>query len=495
MSAVNPAYDRPMIGNLMTSKNQNAASGGFPLDAVAFDRLMMAFAPFETAPEILVGVSGGADSMALALLADDWCQAQGGRLVAVTVDHGLRKAASDEARWVSAELARHNIEHITKHWQGEKPTGAVQEKARQARYQIFDDLMRDTGIFHLLVAHHAGDQCETIAMRRDRGASPLGQAGMSARRYLRHGRVLRPLLGVAKVDLVATLTARDQAWIEDPSNIDEKFERVRVRKAFERGESSPPDITADASARRDLETGIGRLLAGAVTLHANGVAILNRDVLLAPKTDRKAATHGLGQVVRTVGGAGYMPALDKLFSALDRLGADKTARISLGGCVLHARKGGICVYREFGRMAQNPIALDAESLTRSLVVRFDSRFEWQPDDAEISGQTGRWIAPLGLCDVFHTKSFRAALGEIAPFIGNLPRAALASMPALYDKEGLLSVGGLEISELSGVLSAAGCARPLGRGLIASGGSWQFAPRVPLWESGFKSSPKPDTLLA
>jgi len=495
MSAVSPAYNRPMIGKLTTSENQNTASGGSPLDAVAFDRLMMAFAPFETAPEILVGVSGGADSMALVLLAHDWCQAQGGRVVAVTVDHGLRKAAADEARWVAAELARHNIEHITKHWQGEKPTGAVQEKARQARYRIFDDLMRDTGIFHLLVAHHAGDQRETIAMRRDRGTTPIGQAGMSARRYLRHGRVLRPLLAVAKADLVATLNARGQAWIEDPSNIDDKFERVRVRKAFAAGASRPPDITADASARRDLETGIGRLLAGAVTLHTNGVAILNPDVLLDPKTDRNAAIHALGQVVRTVGGAGYMPALDKLRGALDRLGADKTACISLGGCVLHGRKGGICVYREFGRMAQDPIALDAESPTRSLVVRFDNRLEWQVDDVDLSGQIGRWIAPLGLCDVFHTKSFRAALGEIAPFIGNLPRAALASVPALYDKEGLLSVGGLEVSELSDVLSAAGCGRPLGRGLIASGGSWQFAPQVPLWESGFKSSAKPDNLLA
>lgn len=301
MSAVNPAYDRPMIGNLTTSEIQNTASGGTPLDAVVFDRLMMAFTPFETAPEILVGVSGGADSMALALLAHDWCQAQGGRVVAVTVDHGLRKAASDEARWVATELAQHNIEHITKHWQGEKPKGAVQEKARQARYQIFDDLMRDTGIFHLLVAHHAGDQRETIAMRRDRGTTLIGQAGMSARRYLRHGRVLRPLLGVAKADLVATLTARGQAWIEDPSNIDEKFERVRVRKAFAAGASHPPDITADASARRALETGIGRLLAGAVTLHANGVAILKPDVRLDQKTDRNAAIHALGQVVRTVG--------------------------------------------------------------------------------------------------------------------------------------------------------------------------------------------------
>ncbi|NIY75921.1 tRNA lysidine(34) synthetase TilS [Thalassospira sp. HF15] len=484
-----------MIGNVTSSYDQDTASGGIPLDAVVFDKLMMGFAPFETAPKLLVGVSGGADSMALALLAHDWSQARGGHAIAVTVDHGLRKEASDEARWVAGELARYGIKHITKVWQGAKPTGAVQEKARQARYQIFDDLMYDTGIFHLLVAHHADDQDETIVMRRDRGATGLGQAGMSARRYLRHGRLLRPLLGMRKNDLVATLMARGQGWIEDPSNRDEKFERVRIRKALETEVPPVLDGKQETANRLALEKHIGRLLAAAVILHSNGVAILDPKVFFAPDVDADAAMHALGQVVRTVGGGAYMPAMEKLRSAIDRLAADTSARISLGGCVLHGRKGGVCVYREFGRMGQDPITLDTESLPTSGVVRFDNRFEWHADDACLSEQITLWIGPLGLCDVFHTKSFRAALCEIAPFIGNLPRAALASMPALYDKEGLLSVGGLEVSELSDVLSAAGCGRPLGRGLIAPGGSWLFAPQVPLWESGFKSSPKPDNLLA
>lgn len=146
-------------------------------------------------------------------------------------------------------------------------------------------------------------------------------------------------------------------------------------------------------------------------------------------------------------------------------------------------------------MAQDPVALRPELFPKSDVIGFDNRFDWLADDKELAAKAGLWMGPLGLCDVFHTKSFRRALREIVPFIGNLPRAALASMPALYDKEGLLSVGGLEVSELSDVLSAAGCERPLGRGLNVSGGRWQFAPQVPLWESGFKLSPKPDNLLA
>jgi tRNA(Ile)-lysidine synthase len=490
-----------MIANVTSSHDQDTAFSGTPLDAFVFDRLMMQFAPFEVSPTLLVGVSGGADSMALALLAHDWCQARGGHIFAVTVDHGLRKVAAEEARWVAGELARYGIEHITKVWQGAKPTGAVQEKARQARYQIFDDVMHETGIFHLLVAHHADDQRETIAMRRDRRGTALGHAGMSARRFLRHGRLIRPLLAVAKKDLVATLMARQQSWIEDPSNRDEKFERVRVRNVLATRNPDDPDgpdgrsRPGEAFARQALEVRIGRMLAQAVTLQTNGVAVINPDVFLGSDADHEAAILALGQVVRTVGGAIYIPALDKLHAAWVRLGSDQAARISLGGCILHRRKGLMCVYREFGRMAQRPVVLSKESQTRSMIARFDNRFDWQADSADIEGRHGLRIGALGLCDVFHTKSFRSALREIAPFIGNLPRAALASMPALYDKEGLLSVGGLEVSKLSDVLSAAGCERPLGRGRFASGGSWQFAPQVPLWEIGFKSSQKPDNLLA
>jgi tRNA(Ile)-lysidine synthase len=133
--------------------------------------------------------------------------------------------------------------------------------------------------------------------------------------------------------------------------------------------------------------------------------------------------------------------------------------------------------------------------------RWDNRFELFFADHGAGatadyGDLGRFvIAPLSACDAFHTRAFRAAIGKIAPFVDHLPRAALASIPALYDKEVLLSVGGLEVSGISDVLSAAGCrTAPMGVE-NASGMRWRFAPPTPLWESGFKSSPKPDVLLA
>ena len=483
-----------MTDSVPTNYDLSAASSGTPLDAVVFDRLMMSFAPFEAAPKMVVGVSGGADSMALALLAHQWCQARGGAVVALTVDHGLRSGSAAEARWVGDQLSRYGIEHVILRWEGTKPASAVQERARQARYDLIDRFMADRGIFHLLVAHHGGDQAETIAMRDARGAGIMGQAGMSARRFLRNGRVLRPLLSVPKTDLIATLRQSGQEWVEDPSNCNEKFERVRVRSELQTQGAGLVSFD-DASERIRFEAAIGRLLAQAVTLHGNGVVQCARDLLTDTQIPEAVRVYALGQVVRTVGGAAYMPAIDGLAAALARLASAPSARVSLGGCVLHGRKGKICVYRELGRMDREPVRVARDIVGRDSFIRWDNRFELVFDRQTLTPQDHMWIAPLDRCDVCHTKAFRAALREIVPFIGDLPRAALASMPALYDKEGLRSVGGLEVSELSDVLSAADCEWPPGRGKFSFGGRWRFAPPVPLWESGFKSSPKPGNLLA
>jgi tRNA(Ile)-lysidine synthase len=484
-----------MTDSVTKNSDLAAASSGTPLDAVVFEQLIAHFAPFEDKPRLAVAVSGGADSMALVLLADQWCQARGGAVLAITVDHGLRADSAAEADWVGSQLARYGIEHVIARWEGVKPSGAVQERARIARYDLINDIMARHGIFHLLVAHHAGDQAETMAMRQLHNAGTLGRAGMSAQRFLCSGRLLRPLLNVPKADLIATLRDFGQDWLEDPSNHNDKFERVRVRKSLQ-DQNVQADALRNADADRvSLEHHIGGLLARAVTLHSCGVALFDYDMFFATDLGKTTRVYGLGQVVRTVGGADYMPAFDALDAAICKLSGDATARISLGGCMLHGRKGHICIYREVGRVDPIPLVVSANFGRAHTVMRWDNRFELLLNGQTDASLEGLLAGPLDLCDVSHTKTFRAALCEIVPFIGNLPRAALASMPALYDKEGLRSVGGLEVSELSDVLSAAGCDWPLGRGKFALGGGWRFAPPVPLWESGFKSSPKPDNLLA
>ena len=200
-----------------------------PLGVREFGALVARLGPFGPSPRIAAAVSGGADSMALLLLAARWAPGAGARLVALTVDHGLRAESAAEAARVAAWCAARGIAHRVLEWRGAKPAAGLQEAARTARYGLLAGWCRRGGIVHLLTGHNAGDQAETFLMRLRRGSGVAGLAGMPAVAVRDGVRVLRPLLGVRRERLEAALEAAGEAWIEDPSNRDPAFERVRVR--------------------------------------------------------------------------------------------------------------------------------------------------------------------------------------------------------------------------------------------------------------------------
>src|SRR4029077_6487242 len=126
-------------------------------------------------------------------------------------------------------LARHGIASAILTWPGAKPRAGLQEAARGARYRLLRDECRRRDILHLLLAHHADDQAETVAMRAARQSGPDGLAGMAALVEQSEVRLLRPLLAVSRARLTATLLARGVPWLDDPSNVDPRFERARLR--------------------------------------------------------------------------------------------------------------------------------------------------------------------------------------------------------------------------------------------------------------------------
>src|ERR1700693_3737439 len=124
-----------------------------PLTDAEFAARLDALGPFERAPRLAVAVSGGADSLALALFADAWARARGGRIAALTVDHRLRAASATEARQVGAWLAPRGIVHRTLAWEGPHPESDIQAAARAARYRLLEAWCEEQGILHLLTAH------------------------------------------------------------------------------------------------------------------------------------------------------------------------------------------------------------------------------------------------------------------------------------------------------------------------------------------------------
>lgn len=212
------------------------------------------FADWKAEPAVVLAVSGGPDSLALMWLAARWRRAlkTGPRLIAVTVDHGLRKEAAREARDVN-QLARSlGIEHLTLRWRGVKPETGLPSAARDARYGLLIHAAREHGASQIFTAHTQDDQAETVIMRMARGSGIAGLAAM-ARQSPRDGVILtRPLLGVPKSRLVATLVKAGIAFADDPTNRDPRFTRPRLRALM-------PSLAAEGADARSLARLASRL--------------------------------------------------------------------------------------------------------------------------------------------------------------------------------------------------------------------------------------------
>jgi tRNA(Ile)-lysidine synthase len=194
-----------------------------------------------------LAVSGGPDSIALLLLA---AEARPLKVEAATVDHALRPESRAEAEMVASLCEKIGVPHaiLTCDWDG-KPLTAIQERARIMRYRLLGNWARERGLGAIATAHHLDDQAETLLMRLGRGAGVKGLAGM--RRNTRPAgagvALLRPLLGWRHSELEAVCAAAGVTPVQDPSNEDEQFERVRVRKALAQAEWLDPAAVAESA--------------------------------------------------------------------------------------------------------------------------------------------------------------------------------------------------------------------------------------------------------
>jgi len=310
-----------------------------PLEAADFARLMAPLGPFETSPLLAVAVSGGRDSLALALLAHDWARERGGSVAALIVDHGLRPESAGEAAATRDLLARHGIDGAILRWSGVKPRTGLQEAARTARYRLLRDECRRRGILHLLLAHHADDQSETVAMRAARRSGPDGLAGMAALVEQPEVRLLRPLLAVPRARLTATLVARAVQWLDDPSNADLRFERARLRAGGENALAGPVGGGGERSAR---ESALARAAVDTLEFDQEGTAI---DRAGFARLSRALQAGLLSRVIQAVGGRDHPPRRDRLERAVERLSAPvargksgKAQDFTLSACSVRLRQ-------------------------------------------------------------------------------------------------------------------------------------------------------------
>lgn len=326
----------------------SAADTAVPVSATQARAL---FVGLEDCDALLLAVSGGPDSTAMMLLAARWraAMAKGPRLLSVTVDHGLRPGTAAEACAVKRLAATLGVAHQTVRWRGRKPSSRIQEAAREHRYRLLGRVARRVGARHILVAHTREDQAETVLFRLARG-SGLGGLGAMARVTTRDDLlIVRPLLDVPKARLVATLEAAGIDYVKDPSNLDPRFARTRLRGLM-------PILAAEGLDPARLARLAGRLARADRALEASAAEAFARLSLASPEGSTKTLfdAHGfaalpteialrvLGRAVteRAVEGPVELAKLEALLAVVIEAGADGGLKLrrTLAGAMISVQR-------------------------------------------------------------------------------------------------------------------------------------------------------------
>ena len=328
------------------------------LTVEAFDRLLTA------TPVVFpwaVAVSGGSDSMALMVLCTAWARVNHRPMpMVLTVDHGLRAASATDALQVVNWASAHGLSSKILRWKDPKPHKNIQSQAREARYRLLGRFCLDHGIRSLAVAHNQDDQAETVLLRLARGSGVDGLAAMRAVAALpvpdpqfAFLRLLRPLLGVTRCSLQATLQACGQPWLTDPSNDNPRYARVRMRTALAHLAQEGIDSARLAKtavlmdrARQALDEGASALCHRVADFDNAGYARLQAaELVAAPK---ELALRALAAVLGSVGGSIYRPRLARLERLYGTLQQDLDGKpevmgrgATLAGCRIVRAKGEI----------------------------------------------------------------------------------------------------------------------------------------------------------
>lgn len=400
------------------------------ISADEFAALMAPLGPFEACPRVAVAVSGGADSLALALLAHDWATARGGSAVALTVDHRLRPEAAAEAARVGAWVTARGMAHHTLVWAGPKPAADLQAEARAARYGLLEQWCRDEGVLHLLLAHHREDQAETLLLRLGRGSGVDGLAAMAAVQEGFSLRWLRPLLTVSRARLSATLTAMGQDWIEDPSNANTAFARVRLRGLMPAlaAEGMTPQRLADTArrlgrARAALEAAVAGTAARWCAPHPAGFVLVDPRAFVEESDE--VALRLLSRLLTGVGGGLYPPRAERSEHLLARLRDGLTKATTLAGCRIGPLGERLLFSREAGKMAP-PVAL-----VPGAELVWDGRFRVKVAEDAAPGLVLGALGAIG----WNRLAAEVRSGRLPA----IPGPVRPTLPAIYGEEAISAV--------------------------------------------------------
>ncbi len=364
-----------------------------------------------------VAVSGGGDSIALMHLLAAHHAAGGPEPVVVSLDHGLRPEAAGEVAAVAQSAAALGVTHAALVWGGWDGRGNLMAGARRARYRLIAEWAIGQGLPAVALGHTADDQAETFLMRLARGAGLDGLSGMSAERRAEGMLWLRPLLDTTRAELRAYLRAAGLGWVDDPTNDDTTYARVRARATMAAlvplgiSPSGVAEVTAHLREVREVLDAATYAVAEALVRFDMGDLVIDRAGLAQQPAELRRRL--LAQALRWIAGAEHAPRGPAL-AAFGETALKGSAPATLHGCIALPEGEQLRICREAASCA-GAVPLGAV---------WDGR--WRLNGPSVPGAEVRALGDAGLQQC---PEWRAS---------GRPRAALAADPALWRGAELLA---------------------------------------------------------
>ena len=290
--------------------------------------------------DFLVAVSGGPDSLALAFFAKVYSLKKNLRSEFIIVDHKLRKESTIEAKYVKKILKKFYIDSKILTWRGKKPLKNVQSLARKKRYEILFDSCKKLKIRNILLGHHQDDLFENFFIRILRGSGLKGLISLNKKNVINNIEILRPLLDLKKEDLIFVAKHVFDYYIKDPSNIDDKFQRTRIRKLLLELENEGLDKRKFMNTIDNLKYSEKvikfyvneNLRKNSFFLVKENQTILNYDEFFSQP--HEIIFRSLSNIIKSIGKNYYPVRGKKIEKIIYKIKKKISLKVTLGGCII-----------------------------------------------------------------------------------------------------------------------------------------------------------------
>ena len=409
-----------------------------------------------TSNGVALAVSGGSDSIVLLHLASNWAKSRKIRLIVFSVNHNLRPESSQEIEFVRVAASGFGHEFYELSWNNGGNKVAIQERARNARYNMMSEKCHELGINTLLTAHHLDDMLETYLMRKNKKSGILGLSYSNSFFY-NNIQVIRPLSSFLKSELIdylkvqshpesdsgSTEVQKQIKWVEDSSNFLDIYERNRIRMEISSlAEEKKSELIVEMKAINDkanlLNERLISTIAEAVSINNFGFAIIDIEKIRAQCQDIQI--HIINYVLTIISGKNHLPRFRSTKQIIHKLETIQKIDSSLHGCILKQTRDKLLVLRESSEISSN-------------LIKLNDRTSWDDRFIIECSKPGYSIGKLTLLE-YVQKREQFDLRELSLTVGNSHKLILFTLPVIKSLEKIVAIPHISYydeTELEGAL--------------------------------------------